>query len=157
MKVEILELAADATAVRDQFIQRAQAKSPDCDVLQADIIWIAEFAQQKWLLDLSDYANARKGEFIPSTLSSYDYDGKLWGLPQVTGAGLLYRRSDQVRRRPRHLAGALRAGRRQRRLRLPGRALRGPDLQLRRAVLRRRRADPLRGRQEGRVRLARRT
>ena len=96
VKVKILELAADATAVRDQFIQRAQAKSADCDVLQADIIWIAEFAQQKWLLDLTDYATARKGEFIPSTLSSFDYDGKLWGLPQVTGAGLLYRRSDQV-------------------------------------------------------------
>ncbi len=96
LKVEILELAADATAVRDQFIQRAQAKSADCDVLQADIIWIAEFAQQKWLLDLSDYANARKGEFIKSTISSFDYDGKLWGLPQVTGAGLLYRRTDQA-------------------------------------------------------------
>jgi multiple sugar transport system substrate-binding protein len=96
VKVKLLELAADATEVRNQYIQRAQAKSPDCDVLQSDIIWIAEFAQQKWLLDLSDYANGRKGEFIPSTLSSFDYDGKLWGLPQVTGAGLLYRRTDQV-------------------------------------------------------------
>jgi multiple sugar transport system substrate-binding protein len=96
LKVKKLELAADATEVRNQYIQRAQAKSPDCDVLQSDIIWIAEFAQQKWLLDMSDYANSRKGEFIPSTMSSFDYDGKLWGLPQVTGAGLLYRRTDQV-------------------------------------------------------------
>ena len=96
VKVKLLELAADATEVRKQFVQRAEAKSPDCDVLQSDIIWIAEFAQQKWLLDLSDYATPRKDEFIPSTLSSYDYDGKLWGLPQVTGAGLLYRRTDQV-------------------------------------------------------------
>jgi multiple sugar transport system substrate-binding protein len=96
VKVKKLELAADATEVRNQYIQRAQAKAPDCDVLQADIIWIAEFAQQKWLLDLTDYASARKDEFIPSTMSSFDYDGKLWGLPQVTGAGLLYRRTDQV-------------------------------------------------------------
>jgi len=96
LKVKKLELAADATEVRNQFIQRAQAKSDECDVLQSDIIWTAEFAQQGWIMDLSDYANARKDEFIPSTLSSYDYDGKLWGLPQVTGAGLLYRRSDQV-------------------------------------------------------------
>jgi multiple sugar transport system substrate-binding protein len=96
LKVKKLELAADATAVRNQYIQRAQAKSADCDALQSDIIWIAEFAQQKWLLDMSAYANARKGEFIPSTLSSFDYDGKVWGLPQVTGAGLLYRRTDQV-------------------------------------------------------------
>ena len=158
VKVKILELAADATAVRDQFIQRAQAKSGrlrraagrhhlDRRVRPAEVAaWTSPTTRPP-----------RKGEFIPSTLASYDYDGKLWGLPQVTGAGLLYRRSDQVRRRPRHVAGALRAGRRERRLRLPGRSLRGPDLQLRRAVLRRRRADPLRGRQEGRVRLARRT
>ena len=100
VKVKLLELAADATEVRNQFIQREQAKSSDCDVLQSDIIWIAEFAQQKWLLDMSDYANARKQEFIPSTISSFDYDGKLWGLPQVTGAGLLYRRTDQVPSEP---------------------------------------------------------
>jgi multiple sugar transport system substrate-binding protein len=96
VKVKLLELAADATQVRNQFIQRVQAKSSDCDVLQSDIIWIAEFAQQKWLLDMSDYVTPRKSEFIPSTLSSFDYDGKLWGVPQVTGAGLLYRRTDQA-------------------------------------------------------------
>src|SRR5688572_4206332 len=96
LKVEKFELAANATEVRNQFIQRAEAKTADCDVLQSDIIWIAEFAQQQWLLDLSDYANARRDEFIASTISSFDYDGKLWGLPQVTGAGLLYRRTDQV-------------------------------------------------------------
>jgi multiple sugar transport system substrate-binding protein len=100
LKVVKRELAADATEVRNQFIQRAQAKSDECDVLQSDIIWTAEFAQQGWIMDLSDYAKPRKDEFIPSTLSSYDYDGKLWGLPQVTGAGLLYRRTDQVEDEP---------------------------------------------------------
>jgi multiple sugar transport system substrate-binding protein len=100
IKVVKRELAADATEVRNQFIQRAQAKSDECDVLQSDIIWTAEFAQQGWIMDLSDYAGPRKDEFIESTLSSYDYDGKLWGLPQVTGAGLLYRRTDQVEDAP---------------------------------------------------------
>jgi multiple sugar transport system substrate-binding protein len=96
LTVKKFELAADATEVRNQFIQRAQAKSPECDVLQGDIIWTAEFAQQNWIMDLSDYMADRKSEFIPSTLAPYDYDGKLWGVPQVTGAGLLYRRTDQV-------------------------------------------------------------
>jgi multiple sugar transport system substrate-binding protein len=100
LKVVKRELATDATEVRNQFIQRAQAKSDECDVLQSDIIWTAEFAQQGWIMDLSDYATPRKDEFIPSTLSSYDFDGKLWGIPQVTGAGLLYRRTDQVKEAP---------------------------------------------------------
>ncbi len=96
LTVKKFELASDATEVRNQFIQRAQAKSPECDLLQTDIIWTAEFAQQKWIMDVSDYMADRKDEFIPSTLASFDYDGKLWGVPQVTGAGLLYRRTDQV-------------------------------------------------------------
>jgi multiple sugar transport system substrate-binding protein len=100
LKVVKRELATDATEVRNQFIQRAQAKSDECDVLQSDIIWTAEFAQQGWIMDLSDYAKPRKAEFIPSTLSPFDFDGKLWGLPQVTGAGLLYRRTDQVAEPP---------------------------------------------------------
>ena len=65
------ELAADATEVRNQFIQRAQAKSAECDVLQSDIIWTAEFAQQKWIMDLTRLRRrSRKDEFIPSTLAS---------------------------------------------------------------------------------------
>ena len=56
-----------------------QAKSSDCDVYQSDIIWIAEFAQQKWIMDLSDYAKPREDEFIPSTLAPNEYDGKLLG------------------------------------------------------------------------------
>ena len=111
LKVEILELAADATAVRDQFIQRAQAKSADCDVLQADIIWIAEFAQQQWLMDLSDYAKPRTGEFIDSTISSLRLRRQALGAP----AG--HRRRPALpphrpgARRAGDMAGALRAGR----------------------------------------------
>ena len=96
LKAKKLELEEGADEVRQQFIQRAQAKSTDCDVLQADIIWIAEFAQQDWLLDMTDYVSAREDEFIPSTLAPFRYDDKFWGVPQVTGAGLLYRRTDQV-------------------------------------------------------------
>ena len=96
LQAKKLELEEGADEVRNQFVQRAQAKSADCDLLQADIIWIAEFAQQQWLLDMTDYVSSRKDEFIPSTLAPFHYDGKYWGVPQVTGAGLLYRRTDQV-------------------------------------------------------------
>jgi multiple sugar transport system substrate-binding protein len=110
LKVKLQELAADANEVRNQFIQREQAKSGECDVLQTDIIWTAEFAQQKWLLDMTDYVKGRASEFIPSTLSSYHYDDKYWGLPQVTGAGLLYRRTDQSPDVPSSLQDMIKVG-----------------------------------------------
>ena len=153
LTVKKFELAADATEVRNQFIQRAQAKSPECDVLQGDIIWTAEFAQQKWIMDLSDYMEDRKSEFIPSTLKPYEYDGKLWGARRSrapgcsTGARIRWptcRRpgSSCIPRAPSTTASRCRGRRR------------GPHVQLHRALQRGGWPDPLRGRQEGGARLA---
>ena len=86
----------------DQFAQRQQAKSSDCDIFYSDVVWTAEFASQKWLLDMSDYVNSRKSEFVPSTLSTIQFDGKYFGTPKQTDAGFIYNRNDKVQRsRPR--------------------------------------------------------
>jgi multiple sugar transport system substrate-binding protein len=96
IQVELVEFPASADEQRNQFIQRQQARSADCDVFGSDVVWTAEFAQQKWLYDLSPYIEGRKAEFIPSTLETVHYDGKYWGVPKDTNAGFLYYRSDQV-------------------------------------------------------------
>jgi multiple sugar transport system substrate-binding protein len=97
---KLLEFPESADEQRNQFIQRQRAKSGECDGFEADVIWTAEFANQKWLLDMSDYINSRKDEFIPSTLESVTYDGKIWGAPRVTDSGFLYYRTDQVKEVP---------------------------------------------------------
>jgi multiple sugar transport system substrate-binding protein len=96
LSAKLIEFPESADEQRNQFVQRQRAKSPECDVFQADVIWTAEFASQKWIMDLSKYVESRADEFIPSTLAPLKYDGRYWGVPQVTGAGLLYRRTDQV-------------------------------------------------------------
>jgi multiple sugar transport system substrate-binding protein len=45
---------------------------------------------------MTPYVESRKDEFVPSTLESVTFDGKFWGAPRVTDAGLLYYRTDQV-------------------------------------------------------------
>jgi multiple sugar transport system substrate-binding protein len=100
LEAKLVEFPNGSDEQRTQAIQRLQAKSSQCDVFQADVIWIAEFASQKWIQDLSRYVEARRDEFIPSTLAPLKYDGRYWAVPQVTGAGLLYRRTDQVREAP---------------------------------------------------------
>jgi multiple sugar transport system substrate-binding protein len=96
LTAKLVEFPNGSDEQRAQAIQRLQAKSSQCDVYQADVIWTAEFASQKWIMDLSKYVESRADEFIPSTLAPLKYDGRYWGVPQVTGAGLLYRRTDQV-------------------------------------------------------------
>src|SRR5215210_3313843 len=97
LRAKLLEFPESADEQRNQFIQRQEAQSGECDIFYSDVIWTAEFASQKWLMDTTEYVNARKGEFIPSTLETIKFDGeKYWGVPKQTDAGFLYYRSDQV-------------------------------------------------------------
>jgi multiple sugar transport system substrate-binding protein len=100
LKAKLLEFPTSADEQRNQFVQRQQAKSDDCDVFVSDVIWTAEFAGQKWLLDLTPYVETRQDEFIPSTLETAKYDGKYWGVPRSTNAGFLFYRTDQVQQVP---------------------------------------------------------
>jgi multiple sugar transport system substrate-binding protein len=93
---KLVEFPESADEQRNQFIQRQRAKSSECDVFEADVIWTAEFASQGWLQEMTSYVASRKSEFIPSTFETVTYDGKQWGVPRVTDAGLLFYRTDQV-------------------------------------------------------------
>ena len=96
LQVKLVEFPEEAQLQHDQFTQRQRAKSADCDGFEEDVVWTAEFASQKWLYDMTPYIESRKDEFIPSTLESITFDGKNFGAPRVTDAGLLYYRTDQV-------------------------------------------------------------
>jgi multiple sugar transport system substrate-binding protein len=96
MNVKMTEFPESADEQRNQFVQRQEAKSSECDVFYSDVIWTAEFASQKWLYDMGPYIESRKSEFIPATLQTITYGGKTWGVPQSTDAAFLYYRDDQV-------------------------------------------------------------
>jgi len=96
LTAKLLEFPTSADEQRNQFVQRQEAKSGECDIFFSDVIWTAEFAAQKWLLDMSDYVNQRKAEFIPSTLETIHFDNKFFGVPQATDAAFIYYRDDKV-------------------------------------------------------------
>jgi multiple sugar transport system substrate-binding protein len=96
LSAKLLEFPTSADEQRNQFVQRQEAKSPECDIFFSDVIWTAEFAAQKWLLDMTDYVNSRKSEFIPSTLETIHFDNKYFGVPQASDAALMYYRTDKV-------------------------------------------------------------
>jgi multiple sugar transport system substrate-binding protein len=100
INAHILEFSTSADEQRSQFVQRQEAKSGECDVFYSDVIWTAEFASQKWLYDMTPYVAKRKSEFIPATLQSVTFDGKIWGTPQQTDSAFIYYRDDQVKTPP---------------------------------------------------------
>ena len=100
LKAKLVEFPASADEQRNQFIQRQQAKSGDCDVFSSDVIWTAEFASQKWLYDMTPYMEDKKAEYIEAPIETVTYDGKIWGAPESSDAGLLYYNTDKVKEVP---------------------------------------------------------
>jgi multiple sugar transport system substrate-binding protein len=96
INAKMLEFSTSADEQRTQFVQRQEAKSPECDVFYADVIWTAEFASQKWIYDMTPYVESKKSDLIEATLDTATYDGKVWAMPQQTDAAFLYYRTDQV-------------------------------------------------------------
>jgi multiple sugar transport system substrate-binding protein len=100
LTAKLVEFPASADEQRNQFIQRQQAKSGDCDVFSSDVIWTAEFASQKWLYDLTPYMQQKKSEYIQAPIETATYDGKIWGAPESSDAAFIYYRTDKVKTLP---------------------------------------------------------
>jgi multiple sugar transport system substrate-binding protein len=94
-QVKFLELAASPDDQRNSFIQDLQAKSGKYDVMWMDVVWTSEFAARGWLEPL-DKAKVGGPDLLPPAVDTAIYDGKLYGAPFITNAGLLFYRSDLV-------------------------------------------------------------
>ena len=100
LKAKLTEFPASADEQRNQFIQRQQAKSGDCDVFSSDVIWTAEFASQKWLYDLTPYMDTKKSDYLQAPIQTATYEGKIWGAPESSDAAFIYYRTDKVKTPP---------------------------------------------------------
>jgi arabinogalactan oligomer/maltooligosaccharide transport system substrate-binding protein len=83
---------SDANA---KFATAAQAgKAPD--VLRSEVTWTAQFASLRYLLPIDSYVSQSDlSDYLPSALSYDKYNGKLYGLPQVTDfLALLYNKAE---------------------------------------------------------------
>ena len=104
-KVTFIELSASPDDQRNSFVQDFQAKSGKYDVLWDDVVWTSEFAARGWLAPL-DASKVGGPAVLPAAVKSATYDGKMYGAPFMTNAGLLYYRSDLVPHPADHLGRA---------------------------------------------------
>ena len=86
-------MPSDTGQYFDQLRTEFQAGGGDIDIIGGDVIWPAQFAASGYIADLSDrFTDA--DAFLPGPIQSNTYDGKIWGVPWYTDAGLLYYRQD---------------------------------------------------------------
>lgn len=88
IKVDAQLVAFDGA--HDKFATAAQNGTAP-DVLRADVGWNTEFAANKFLYDITKYVSATdKSDYLKAPLDYATYQGKLYGLPQVTDFLVLY-------------------------------------------------------------------
>jgi len=92
-KVRIVELPESADGQRQQMVQNAQVKSDAYTVLNLDVVWTAEFAANRWVVELpQDQFDLDK--FLKPAVDTAKYVNKLYAVPVYSDGGLLYYRKD---------------------------------------------------------------
>lgn len=93
-KVTMVELSESADDQRNAMVQNFQAKSSRFDVVNADVVWTAEFAARGWIAPLDGKIDT--SALLPATVATATYNGKLYAAPYTSDGGMLYYRKDLV-------------------------------------------------------------
>jgi multiple sugar transport system substrate-binding protein len=93
-KVTFIELPDDADAQRQQMIQNANAKSDAFTILSVDNVWTAEFAANRYIVELQPDQFPAIPEMLAPVVDAAKYKDKLYAVPYASDGGLLYYRKD---------------------------------------------------------------
>ncbi|GAB7035380.1 ABC transporter substrate-binding protein [Streptomyces sp. NPDC021749] len=96
-KVTLVELPDAADEVRAQMVTELRSHSARFDVLNIDVAWTSEFAAAGWIRPV-DGGRFPLKRFLPPVVDTATFRGRLYAVPYVTNAGLLYYRKDVLDR-----------------------------------------------------------
>ncbi len=95
-------LPSDADGQRDQFVRRLAAQDAGMDLLGMDVTWTAEFAEAKWIRELTGEQKARATkDTLQPPIDTATWKDKLYGVPRTTNVQLLWYRKSLVPTPPR--------------------------------------------------------
>ncbi len=95
-----LRTTPDAADQRHQlYVQWLNAHAADPDVLQLDVIWTPEFAAAGWILPL-DRFGPKPDDFLDAAIVANRWSGRLFALPWFADVGMLYWRTDLLKKPP---------------------------------------------------------
>jgi multiple sugar transport system substrate-binding protein len=100
-KIEVVhrQMPSDTGQYFDQLRTQFQAGGGDIDVISGDIIWPIQFGFSGWIDDLSDrFTEEMRADFLEGPVQGNTYQGKVYGVPWFTDAGMLYYRKDLLQK-----------------------------------------------------------
>jgi len=96
-KVTFVQLPADVNQQRQQMIQNAETKSDAYTVLSLDVVWTSEFAAHQWI-DQLPAAQFPLDKMLKPTVETAKYRDNLYAVPASSDGGVLYYRSDLLKK-----------------------------------------------------------
>jgi len=95
VQVKWREMPALSADYFEQIQAELQSGKSSVDVIGGDVIWPAQFASNGYILDLTDrFTSGMQEDYLEGPLESVQYQGKTWGVPWFTDAGMFYYRMD---------------------------------------------------------------
>ncbi len=95
IRVNYRRLSPEGTKHYDQIRTELQGGGGDIDVIIGEVTWPTQFAATGWIVDLSDrFTEDMRAAHLRVPLQTCVYEGKFYGVPWMTDAGLLYYRKD---------------------------------------------------------------
>jgi multiple sugar transport system substrate-binding protein len=97
--VEVENRQGDLTEKLKEFYSINFRTGNPYDLIYMDVIWVSEFANKGWLMNLSDRISAQElAEFLESDVAAGRYNSGLYRIPFRSDIGLLYYRKDLLER-----------------------------------------------------------
>ncbi|MGF7088624.1 multiple sugar transport system substrate-binding protein [Kroppenstedtia sanguinis] len=103
IQVKFKEMPSDTGVSHDQYVTMFSGGSGEIDVFDLDVIWPAEFAQAGYLEPLDRYIQRDQiqlDKYVEGAVDASNYNGQQWAMPKFMDAGLLYYRTDLVKKAP---------------------------------------------------------
>jgi trehalose/maltose transport system substrate-binding protein len=94
--VNVVPKPQDATENYSTYQRFFQAQSPDLDAMMLDVTWPAAFAQH--LIDLNPALGGLAAQCYPTIIANNTVNGSLVGMPWFGDFGMLYYRTDLLRK-----------------------------------------------------------
>jgi multiple sugar transport system substrate-binding protein len=96
-KIAYQALPTDANQQRELLVRRLAAKDSSVDLVGADVIWTAEFAEAGWIKPWTGRNRAAAvKDRLDGPLKTVRYKGRVWAAPFTSNTQLLWYRKDLV-------------------------------------------------------------
>ena len=95
IQVKWRQMPASSAEFFQQMQAELQSGKSTMDVIAGDVVWPAQFAANGYILDLSDrFTQKMQGDYLEGPVQAVQYEGKTYGVPWFTDAGMFYYRTD---------------------------------------------------------------